>query len=353
MLRASQHLAGLLASTALLAFAFEARAQQQPASGTIAEVLFRDGQQLLAAGRISEACVKFRASQTAEPALGTLLNLAVCHEKEGRSATAWLEYAEVASLAHQAGDAAREKYAQTRLANIEPTLHRVALDAAEPAEGIVLFLDQTEVPPSTFGVGIPVDPGEHELRAKAPGKAPWSWKFTTTAEPGTERITVPALKPAEAAAAVAPVSPAAAPKPVAAPVADAAAPEPAASPAPARDQGSKLDLRIVAYGSAGLAVVGLGTSIYFGVSAANHAGQRDELCPPGVACYDQRAFHEHHLAEVAQTWMLVTGGVGLAAAGAAAALLVVTSTSSSGRTAWRAAPWVGGGAVGATAEGWF
>src|SRR6187399_1063297 len=99
MARAPQHLAAALASTALLVIAGAARAQQQPASGTIAEVLFRDGQQLLAAGRISEACVKFRASQTAEPALGTLLNLAVCHEKEGRTATAWLEYAETASLA--------------------------------------------------------------------------------------------------------------------------------------------------------------------------------------------------------------------------------------------------------------
>jgi hypothetical protein len=350
MLRTRKTPVAALGAAALLAFVGEARAQQQPSSGTIAEVLFREGQQLLAAGRTSEACVKFRASQTAEPALGTLLNLAVCHEREGRAATAWLEYAEVASLAHQAGDGAREKYAQTRLANIEPNLHKVALEAAEPIEGFVLFLDETEVPPSTFGVGIPVDPGEHELRAKAPGKAPWSWKFTTTAEPGTERITVPALKSAAPAAGPPPGPVAPSPKPVAS-LAPAASVTPVSAPAGAPS--SKLDLRLVAYGSAGLAVVGLGTSLYFGVSASNHASQRDELCPPGVACYDQRAFHEHHSAEVAQTWMLVTGGVGLAAAGAAAALFVVTSTTSSGAASFRAAPWVGSGTVGATAEGRF
>ncbi len=160
---------------------------------------------------------------------------------------------------------------------------------------------------------------------------------------------MPALKPAEATpAAAAPLPTTTAPK-QAAPLAPASA----VTPVAASEGGSKLDLRLVAYGSAGVAVLGLGTSIYFGVSAANHAAQRDEICPSGVACYDQRAFHEHHLAEVAQTWMLVTGGVGLAAAGAAAALLVVTSTSSSGSASFRAAPWVGSGTLGATAEGRF
>jgi len=329
---------------ALVAFAGGARAQ---ASGTVAEALFRDAQRLLSEGHVHEACEKFAASQKADPALGTLLNLAVCHERDGRSATAWLEFSDVASLAHKAGDSAREKYAVARLNQIEPTLHKVALDAEAPVDGIVLVLDATtSVTPLAFGVGIPVDPGEHELRATAPGRAPWLGHFTTTAEPGTERVTVPALKieetPAPAPAPLAPAAPA------------AAAPQPAPVPPPAEQEKSGLDLRHgLVYGGLAVAAVGIGTGIYFGASAASHASKRDAICPPGLACYDQHAFDEHHDAQVAQQWMLVTGGVGLVAAGAAAALLLVPLTLENQRASVHAAPWFAPGALGASAQGTF
>ncbi len=332
---------------ALLAVAGGASAQ---ASGTVAEALFRDAQRLLADGHVHEACEQFAASQKADPALGTLLNLAVCHEREGRSATAWLEFSDVAALARKAGDSAREKYAEARLTKIEPTLHKVALDAEEPADGIVLSLDATNVVPSAFGVGIPVDPGEHELRATAPGRAPWSAHFTTTAEPGTERISVPPLKIAESGP-ISPPAPAPAP---AAPVLAAPAASGAPSHPPPSERGGGLDLRHgLVYGSLAVAAIGLGSGIYFGVSMANHASKRDAICPPGVACYDQRAFHEHHDAEVSQRLMLVTGGVGLVAAGAAAALLLVPLTFENQRAAVQAAPWLAPGAFGASATGTF
>jgi len=339
-------LAWLGAASALLG---ASRAGAEEPQSTIAEVLFRDAQQLLADGRVSEACSKFRASQKADPALGTLLNLAVCHEREGKTATAWVEYSEAASAAHNAGDTAREKYAQARQSNLEPTLHRVALDAEEHAEGLVLYLDRTSVLPAAFGIGIPLDPGEHELRATAPARAPWSWHFTTTAEPGTERITIPRLKPEHAATPPAPVA--------APPPATAAAATPASeSTPPGEDSRWSLDARHgLAYGSGAIAVVGLGTGIYFAISAANHASRRDELCKPGVACYDQHAYHEHHLAEVANRWMLVTAGVGLLAAGAAAGLLLVPWSEQSEHRAgtWRAQPLIGAGTLGALASGEF
>lgn len=328
---------------ALVALAGGASAQ----SGTVAEVLFRDAQRLLSEGHVHEACEKFAASQKADPALGTLLNLAVCHERDGRSATAWLEFSDVAALARKAGDSAREKYAVARMNQIEPALHKVALDAEAPAEGIVVVLDTTSVTPAAFGIGIPVDPGDHVLRATAPGREPWSAHFTTTADPGTERVTVPALALA--------ATPAAIPAPPTPAVAPAAPPPPQPPPAPATAKnGSGLDLRHgLIYGSLAVAAVGLGSGIYFGVSTANHASNRDSICPPGVACYDQHAFHEHHDAQVAQQWMLVTGGVGLVAAGAAAALLVVPLTLENQHASLHAAPWLAPGALGASAAGTF
>src|SRR5215471_19286696 len=91
-------------------------AAEPPPEGNaaIAEALFRHGRELLDAGKVSEACEKFAASQRADPALGTLLNLAACHEREGRTATAWSEFTDAYAQATGAHDK-RASYAQTRL----------------------------------------------------------------------------------------------------------------------------------------------------------------------------------------------------------------------------------------------
>ena len=45
------------------------------ASGAQAEVLFREGRDLMTAGKYPEACAAFEQSQKLEPAISTLLNL--------------------------------------------------------------------------------------------------------------------------------------------------------------------------------------------------------------------------------------------------------------------------------------
>src|SRR5262245_20159289 len=64
-----------------------------------ADRLFRQAQEKMAANEIDAACRLFAQSLEADRAIGTLLNLAVCHEKQGRLATAWSELVEVSNRA--------------------------------------------------------------------------------------------------------------------------------------------------------------------------------------------------------------------------------------------------------------
>jgi hypothetical protein len=57
---------------------------------------------------------KFEESNRVDPKLGTLMNLALCHEKEGLGASAWAGYARAASLAARAGQSGREGRARAR-----------------------------------------------------------------------------------------------------------------------------------------------------------------------------------------------------------------------------------------------
>ena len=109
----------------------------------IAEQLFRDGRDLLDRGQIAQACEKFASSERLAPAIGTRLNLALCREKQGRTATAWSLYAEVEAQAQRAGDAARAQFAHDHGTALAGQLRKIVIDAASPPAGMVIKLDGT------------------------------------------------------------------------------------------------------------------------------------------------------------------------------------------------------------------
>ena len=77
-----------------------ARAAGAQGPDAAAQLLFDDGKKLLAAGKVSEACPKFEESHRLVPNGGTLTNLAECLELDGKLASAWLRYKELAARAN-------------------------------------------------------------------------------------------------------------------------------------------------------------------------------------------------------------------------------------------------------------
>src|SRR5262245_61731903 len=120
--------AAALALAMLVSGAAHPQSPPQSSDQAAAIDLFNDAKTLMDAGNFAAACPKLVQSQSLAPALGTLLNLAKCREGEGKTASAWAGYREVAASSEKAGQSQRAAVAAERAAKLEPTLSRVRID---------------------------------------------------------------------------------------------------------------------------------------------------------------------------------------------------------------------------------
>jgi hypothetical protein len=262
---------------ALLAHGSSAFAQSTAGDAATAEALFNEARKLSDAGDYASACPKFAESYRLDPGGGTLTALAACHESQGKTASAWAEFIQVASDARQARRGDREKFARQHIAVLEPKLSKLTVvvdPASEGLAGLEIRRDNIVIGRAAWGTALPVDPGDHALEAHAKGKQPWSTHVTVGDTADAQTVTVPALDdtPPETPVVATPPEDTDANKPSKA-VADV-------PPASDASIGSAQRTAGIVVGSVGVALVGLGT--YFGVSALSHANTANQVCPPNA-----------------------------------------------------------------------
>jgi hypothetical protein len=270
-----------------------------------AEALFNQGRDLMTAGKYVEACPKFEASQQLDPGLGTMLNLAECYEKTGRTASAWAEYREAIPLARAAGSKARQDLATERAQALQERLSTLTIRAMrsdQESAHLEVRRDGVVLQEAELGSPIPVDPGEHVIEAAAPGKQPWSSKVQVGGDAAKLVVEIPAL----AAAGDAPASN----PPASAATALAPTTEP---PADRPRSGSAQRTSGLVLGGAGVVGIGLGT--FFGLQASSKWSDAKAACtdyPYGCSSNGQDLRSSARSAATVSTVGFIAGGALLA-----------------------------------------
>jgi len=310
-----------------------------------AEAAFLQGRDLLKAGKYAEACTAFEKSQKLDPELGTEYNLATCWEKTGRLASAWAAYRELAQRDTNVG---RRADSAQRASALAPRLTKLLISVRDPVEGIVVTRNGEDVTASV-GIESPVDPGDYEIVASAPGYSPWSIKVSAIKEGGTVQVTVPALeKAAPAPDKVPPIGPA---------HVTTAGPGPGPAVGATAAPHSNRKLIGLTVGGTGLAATAVG--LYFGLRAGSKWNDAQNLCPgpAGAECPDAmtkaQADSLEASAKTAGNVSTVLVGVGVAAIATGVVLYVTAPKHGRAEHALRLVPTAGPDGFAVTAAGSF
>lgn len=159
-----------------------------------AEALFREGRALLQRGELAPACEKLEASNALDPSAGTLLNLAACRLKQGRTATAWAHFLSAGRLAENQGRAEQASEAKRRALELEPQLSTLTLLAPAAPAGLEVRRTGQVVQLASLGTAVPVDPGRIVIEASAPGYEPVRLEVTLGAAADRRVLEIPPLR---------------------------------------------------------------------------------------------------------------------------------------------------------------
>lgn len=163
-------------------------------SAPAAQVLFEDGKAAMAGGDYATACAKLADSQSLAPAPGTLFNLALCREKQGRVASAWVTYRDAASAYEAAGRGEWAARAREKVTALYAALPWLTIRAPASPTGVELRRDGVVMVASEVGVAIPVDPGSHRVEASSPGHRSFV-REVVIGDRERVNVSVPALEP--------------------------------------------------------------------------------------------------------------------------------------------------------------
>jgi hypothetical protein len=313
----------------------ELHAQEERADWTEAAKLFDEGRRLMMGrGTLDRACDVLKQSYSLRRRGDTLLNLAECHRRQGKTATAWREFDEAIRYAEAAEFNEAVQAAQLYRDQLAKTLSELVVEAptgTDRPEGLTVTLDGEPLPDQQWGQTLYVDPGTHQVAATAPDHHPFS-ASALVGPKGDRSVVVLKLLPI--------------PKP------PPTEPPPAKPPPPSEMTKPEAPVWAIVVGSVGVAMMGVSAGFLAdSISAGDElddtcGGRRRNHCRPGSP------FAETYDREVRGFGLFVgLGAGGLIATGVGVVGLAVGLTAEPSPVA--VLPWADPSSVGASVVGRF
>ena len=287
-----------------------------------AEAMFNEGDKLMAAGKLAEACSAFEASNNLDPRAGTLIRLGECREANHQLASAWTAYKDALA---RVKDPHKRDIATAKVSELEPKLsHLTIVVGAHKVDGLAITRDGKTVDPVMWDRSLPVDGGVYTVGASAPGYVEWKATITVPPERGDAQAAIPVLSPLPK-----PVTPTTTTTP------STKLEEPEGEDNAAPPSHGLTTRRKAAIGVAAVGAASLVTGIVLGITAKGKRDDAFKLCPdPATPCADAQKATDltssgHTLAIAAD----VTFGVAALGAIGAAVLWVTGKPETASRIA--------------------
>lgn len=296
----------------LLALAWSGLAHAAGNNPVVAQALYDEARQLVAAEKFEQACPKFKASYELDPAGGTLLNLADCYERQGKTALAWTTFKDALEAARHDGKNERIEFATQHLTTLEKRLSRLSVAVPEAARmpGLEVSVDGTPLADAAYGIALPIDPGTHRVRAVAPGKQAFEKSVEVPSSSAEQlKIELPRLADAPSAPPVTPTQAERSPSPV--------------QPTVKGSSTDKSTARTLGFVAGGLGLVSVGVGSYFGLKAFDRWDSRNRACESGCTAEAKTAGDEARSAATLSTVAFAAGAASLAVG----VVLILTSSS--------------------------
>jgi len=346
----TRSLASLIACAALFAARW-AHAEATSAEISAAKLAFESALAAESEQRWGDAAQKLREAVAVKDTPGLRFHLAHCETEQGHLLAASAEYDRATELLRQGATAPDvQKLLEPARAALLLRLPRLTLKIPDDVHAPQVFVDNRPHPPSDVALGLPLDPGVHELRVQAVGRR--TFERALSLKEG-DRVVLPVRLAVAAPLGGPSESPLAPPAP---------APTSSVPVAPAAKPGRSSTKLYLMVGESVLTAAGLAVGIAYAVAKGSASDRIDsaqariDAAPSGgmgacgasdselsFACSDlHAAISDHDRA-------LILSDVGFAAAGVGAAALLATGflfPSSSQASGVNVQPVVGLGGLG-------
>lgn len=152
--------------------------------------LFEEGRRLMGEGKYAEACPKLAESHKLKPGIGTLYNLADCHDKNGDVELAYTEFSEVVQRTKAALQEDRQRDAEERLRAVTAKVARVVVSVPATRYKVDIVLDNKKLPKEKWNKEMIIVAGEHTVRATTDQDEGDPYEDTVTLEGGGKKTVI-------------------------------------------------------------------------------------------------------------------------------------------------------------------